>query len=311
MFHNGSTSHFSSRSQNFHNNLLHNDENAQTSKSLRKKGLGNINSRSFNENENNVSFKTPLAKGSRKDINHSTSRRRALGDISNRKGQNGSTNEGGTFTRKGLGQSKSKGGIEIYTSRKSATVQKSTQPSEKKLTARDLNIRSSTNDTQKKSVSFAIHKNVVEKMEPDASVQIDSEPVLNTSLLDDLDDIEICAGRTGAEEQALLKKMGYFDDCNLSIDFDALDMIRRGEEERIQKNLEKRLQQIAVTEEHLELEKKLLGEMQKLEDEGIIAVFEDDDVDNHFDIGSDDTFSFERYNCDDQDLISGLDDISL
>jgi hypothetical protein len=142
-------------------------------------------------------------------------------------------------------------------------------------------------------------------------VQIDSEPVLNTSLLDDLDDIEICAGRTGAEEQALLKKMGYFDDCNLSIDFDALDMIRRGEEERIQKNLEKRLQQIAVTEEHLELEKKLLGEMQKLEDEGIIAVFEDDDVDNHFDIGSDDTFSFERYNCDDQDLISGLDDISL
>lgn len=309
MFHNGSTSHFSSRSQNFHSNLLHNDENAQTSKSLRKKGLGNINSRS--SNENNLSFKTPLAKGSGKDINHSTSRRRALGDISNRKGYNGSTNEGGISTRKGLGQSKSKGGIEIYTSRKSATAPKSTKQSGKKLTARDFNILSTTNDVQKKSVSFAIHKNDVEKMEPDATVETETEPVLNTSLLDDLDDIEICAGRTGAEEQSLLKKLGYFDDCNLSIDLDALDMIRRGEEERIQKNLEKRLQQITVTEEHLELEKKMLSEMQKLEDEGIIAVFEDEDVDNHFDIGSNDTVSFECYNCDDQDLISGLDDISL
>lgn len=303
---------------------MQNDENAnaQTTNTFRKKkGLGNINSRSSNENENNVSFKTPLTKGSGKDMHHSTSRRRALGDISNRKGYNESIiNEGGTSTRKGLGQSSTnKGGIDIYTSRKSVTVGKSTKPSGLKLKSRDINAGSNvhsnaTNDVlQKKSVSFAIHKSNVDKMEPESSVQVETAPALNTSLLNDLDDIEICAGRTGAEERELLKKMGYFDDCNLSIDLDALDMIRRGEEERIQKNYEKRLQQIAVSEEQLELEKKMMSDMQQLEDEGIIPVFEDDDMEDpfHIGIGSEDNFSLDGFNCNDQDLISGLDDISL
>lgn len=316
MFHNTSTSHFSTslRTQNIHSNILHNDENAQT-KILRKKGLGNVNSRSTtNENENNVSFKTPLAKNSGKEMNlHSTSRRRALGDISNRKGHNESSNDG-TSTRKGLGPSSSirnKGGIEIYTSRKSVTVPKSTKKSEHKLKARDLNgdinHTIATNDVKKKSVSFAIHKSIDTRV----SEQTESSPVLNTSLLDDLDDIEICAGRTGAEERELLKKMGYFDDCNLSIDLDALDVIRRAEEERIQKNLEKRLQRIAITDEQMELEKKMMSDMHELEDEGIIAVFEDD-IDSHFGVvGLDDNFSLEGSNVDQNDCISGLDDISL
>lgn len=317
MFHNTSTSHFSTslRTQNIHSNILHNDENAQT-KILRKKGLGNVNSRSTNENENNVSFKTPLAKGSGKETNHqSTSRRRALGDISNRKGYNESSNDG-TSTRKGLGPSSisSKGGIDIYTSRKSVTVPKSTKKSEHKLKARDLNGNINhpieTNDVKKKSVSFAIHKSNVENNGTRVLEQTETAPVLNTSLLDDLDDIEICAGRTGDEERELLNKMGYFDDCNLSIDLDALDMIRRAEEERIQKNLEKRLQKIAITDEQMELEKKMMSDMQELEDEGIIPVFEDD-IDSHFGVGFDDNLSLGGSNCDEQDFISGLDDISL
>ena len=184
--------------------LIHNDENANT---FSKQHTNLKNHASSNTNSNmkpNSSSKQTFASMNAKSKTPLNTRRRALGDISNRK------NEGSDATNNGTGKAsksntKSKStGFSIYTPHKEGgNVKKGLAPSSLQQTSKKF--PSST--VKKKTVSFAIHAQPDLELKEASQKQKESkcENALKGKMksfqrnrsFDNEEDIELSAGRTG------------------------------------------------------------------------------------------------------------------
>ena len=184
--------------------LIHNDENANT---FSKQHTNLKNHASSNTNSNikqNSSSKQTFASMNAKSKTPLNTRRRALGDISNRK------NEGSAALNNGTGKgsksnTKSKStGFSIYTPHKEGNnVKKGLAPSSLQQTSKKF--PSST--VKKKTVSFAIHTQPDLELKEASQKQKESKSentlkgkmksFQRNRLFHNEEDIELSAGRTG------------------------------------------------------------------------------------------------------------------
>lgn len=236
-------------------NVIHNDENAisslqnkSISKSIstKKSSGGGLSARRSNTNSNsnngalkasfaNTTTKTPFKKSA------TNSRRRALGDISNRKGNNGNGGLNNSNGNVGLGR-KSNAGKGKDTSVNINVNQSVRKTIKKKVPSSAI---------KKKSVSFVIHttsdltsdaevvrKEIKDKVKTiqsnkqESSLKQRSKAGLSRRDLEEVEDIELSAGRTGEQERKLLDEADHLD---LSIDVEeGLEAIRQlREQERV------------------------------------------------------------------------------
>lgn len=205
---------------------IHNDENAHAhahafNRSFKRSGGGGLGLKLRNSNTNmndngngnRNTDKTPLKKAS------TSTRRRALGDISNRKGT-GSVNGNGMSSKDGLSSKTGKKGLSIYTPHKPSGRAKSVvKPAPVQIHQESVRSKQQQSAVvKKKFVSFAIlsePKTVSTKIAPNLKEsgnvgslkkQIFKETIRNpksktAGILkerrDEVEDIELSAGRTG------------------------------------------------------------------------------------------------------------------
>lgn len=318
MFHNAS----SSRSDRMFTPSWMQDENVIQAHTITNQRLSGLSKRDLSQNENNVpmtSFKTPLSKSERSshltsnNNNNTGRRRRALGDISNKKG--GLDGSSRKDADKSLSNTISKN--KKFVSRIDDTTSTLLHIHNTKS---NNNNNSNNNLNKKKVVSFAIHSTediIGAKNDSLQEINVSSDFIseVNNEIrsleVDDLEDIEICAGRTGEEEKALLMKLGHYDDLNLSIDLESMtNFFRTQEEDKIRRRMDLQMSKITITKEDMEREKKILDELQEFDSDDRIEIWMDDD--DCVGYGSDDNFSLEDLEGNDEHiLISGLDDISI
>jgi len=294
--------------------LIHNDENAMnmgmngmSHKKKKSGGLGlgggkggggglksrtsnsNSNSNIMNSNNTNTggTTKTPMNKSLSTSKSTTSGRRRALGDISNRKGARGSGNGGAGKENTGGG------GLSAHTPHKNKQIQIQQIKTNKSETVKKKQGLSHHNATtlKKKTVSFSIHTseeanivNVVpapisNKNKSKSTSKSTSKSVQKAKTRQRQDrvyeDIEVSAGRTWLEEQELLGEE-TFSLADLSIDIQGTldDIATIKENDRAMMDRER----AAMTEEYEEsLRQGELMDLQAMKELEECPIFEEED----------------------------------
>jgi hypothetical protein len=281
--------------------MIHNEnENSLYARSKQPLGTNKHNSKS------SLKAKTPL------NGKTTNSRRRALGDISNRKGGGASS---GFHSVKAKNTSKD---IFIYTPHEEAENPKAknpiVQPTNKKWNVGD------DDGPKKKQVSFSIHSNLGSDnvAQKKSSKQATGDRTLRKSKSGlrkrgdkhiYSEEIELPAGRTWDDERARLGDR--LDDLNLSIDIDeGLDAIRYIKEQE-KRNCVNILEKPYNEEELKKSEDSLLAALKEIEfvdDDAIniYSTFEERGNEFRYSLGS-----IEDVEDNLEQLIDGIDDISL
>ena len=226
MFHNNGASNLMSRTPLSGRSVIHNDENAiLRSQPLSHKHASSKNANTSSRKLHSISKPSFASQHTKTPLSNKTkhTRRRALGEISNRKeASNSNGNAPGSLgtnsQRKGGGKNASSIRIEsasdilIYTPSKSSEVAKAKNVATVKAQTKNHQTRSSANHSEavrKKQVSFTIHtdsdltsnadteqenKSINRNKEVSAT---NTKPSLKTKDPEnDMDDIELSAGRT-------------------------------------------------------------------------------------------------------------------
>lgn len=176
-------------------------QHSHSSLSSHNGGTGTA-AKSSSHEENIINAKTPLGK----NTTGNTSRRRALGDISNRKSANESLAGGHSITKSG----KSAGLSTYQTPHKSRSKNSLKQILGPATSVQKSKQILSVSNVKKKAVSFAIHTESDQEVKKD-EIKLKEQKwklanQLQTRTRHDMydDDIEVSAGRTALEERALL-----------------------------------------------------------------------------------------------------------